>query len=178
MPDSDLDRANLLIELLVRHRHALYAFIAKQLVHHDDVEDTFQRTCMVLWRKLDEFDTSGSFFGWASGIAHNEVRNLRASQRRNRLNFDPDLIDLLASEASVESDLSDARLAALRSCLESMSDRQRDLLRRCYDGASSVAEVAESLGRQRDALYKQLSRIRESLRECIRVQLAERGGHA
>ena len=162
------DTGSEFVSLIVQHRHALYAFIAKQLVHPADAEDVFQKTSMVLWSKMSEFDPSSSFFHWACGVAFNEVRNHRRKQGRNRLHFDSDLSELLAEESIAEAELTQARLHALNSCMEQLSPRQRQILRRCYNGTDTISEVADSLGRSRDALYKQLARLREKLSGCIR----------
>jgi RNA polymerase sigma-70 factor (ECF subfamily) len=159
----------------MEHRHRIYAFIAKQLVNPSDVEDVFQRTSIVLWKKMGDFDPERSFFRWACGVAYNEVRNFLTLQRRNRLYFDADLIEMLAEEAKEEEDLSEARLAALRSCVLGLSERQQHILQRCYAGTSSITEIAANLGRDRGVLYKQLARLREKLLECIRVRLAQEG---
>lgn len=163
------------VACLMEHRHRIYAFIAKQLVNPADVEDVFQRTSIVLWKKMADFDPEGSYFHWACGIAYNEVRNFLTVQRRNRLYFDAELLELLAEEAKDEEELSEARLDALRSCMSNLSDRQRQILQRCYSGAASITEVAESLGRNRGALYKQIARLREKLLDCIRIRLAREG---
>jgi RNA polymerase sigma-70 factor (ECF subfamily) len=160
------------VSLIVQHRYALYAFIAKQLVHPADAEDVFQKTSLVVWSKMAEFDSGGSFFHWACGIAFNEVRNHRRTQARNRLQFDSELAELLAEESMAEADLTQARLKALDACMQKLSPRQQQILRRCYDGTSTISEVAGTLGRSRDALYKQLTRLREKLSHCIRGKIA------
>jgi RNA polymerase sigma-70 factor (ECF subfamily) len=160
------------VSLIVQHRHALYAFIAKQLVHPADAEDVFQKTSVVLWSKMADFDSGGSFFHWACGIAFNEVRNHRRTQARNRLHFDSELSELLAEESMAEEELTLARLQALNRCMEQLSPRQQQIMRRCYDGTSTISEVASTLGRSRDALYKQLARLREKLSDCIRGRIA------
>jgi RNA polymerase sigma-70 factor (ECF subfamily) len=179
MPPSDLPpqdaETDEFVARLMEHRHRIYAFIAKQLVNPADVEDVFQRTSIVLWKKMADFDPEGSYFHWACGIAYNEVRNFLTVQRRNRLYFDAELLELLAEEAKDEEELSEARLEALRSCMSNLSDRQRQILQRCYSGAASITEVAESLGRNRGALYKQIARLREKLLDCIRIRLAREG---
>lgn len=164
------------VSRLMAHRHRIYAFIAKQLVNPADVEDVFQRTSIVLWQKMGQFDPDGSFFHWACGVAHNEVRNFLTVQRRSRLHFDLELVDLLAREAESEEELSEARLRALRKCMSHLSDQQQRILQECYAGATSVNEVAKGLSRNRDALYKQLARLREKLADCIRLHLAPQGG--
>ena len=160
---------------LMEHRHRLYAFIAKQLVNPADVEDVFQRTSIVLWKKMGEFDPEGSFFHWACGVAYNEVRNFLTVRRRERLHFDTELLDLLAAEARDEEALSQARLSALRACISHLSERQQEILQRCYTTATSITETAASLGRNRGALYKQLARLRAKLLDCIRLRLAREG---
>jgi len=161
--------------LLMQHRHRLYAFIAKQLVNPADVEDVFQKTSIVLWKKMSGFDPDGSFFHWACGIAFNEVRNFLTVQRRSRMQFDLELVELLAREAAEEESLSESRLDALRRCLSQLSDRQQFILRQCYAGTDSITSVAEQLGRERTALYKQLARLREKLLACIKLRLAQEG---
>ena len=163
------------ISRLMAHRHRIYAFIAKQLVNPADVEDVFQRTSIVLWKKIGQFNPDGSFFHWACGVAHNEVRNFLTGQRRSRLHFDVELVDLLAQEAEAEEDISEARLGALRECMAHLPDRQQRILQQCYAGTASVTEVAEGLSRSRDALYKQLARLREKLADCIRLRLGREG---
>jgi RNA polymerase sigma-70 factor (ECF subfamily) len=179
MPSPDLPLENeatdAFVARLMEHRHRIYAFIAKQLVNPADVEDVFQRTSIVLWKKMSEFDSEGSFFHWACGVAYNEVRNFLTVQRRNRLYFDAELLELLAEEAKDEGEVSEARLDALRCCISNLSDRQQQILQRCYDGTSSITDVAASLGRNRGALYKQLARLREKLLDCIRIRLAQEG---
>jgi RNA polymerase sigma-70 factor (ECF subfamily) len=59
--------------------------------------------------------------------------------------------------------------------MEKFSARQQEILRRSYMGTSTITEVAEELGRERGALYKQLARLKEKLIDCIRVRLAQKG---
>lgn len=163
------------VRLLMEHRHRIYAFIAKQLPRAEDAEDVFQKTSIVLWKKMSQFESDGSFFHWACGIAFNEVRNFLTVQRRSRLQFDDELVALLAEEAREEEELSEARLDALRSCMKSLSERQQSILQRCYCESASITDVAEKLGRERGALYKQLARLKGKLLDCIRLRLASEG---
>jgi RNA polymerase sigma-70 factor, ECF subfamily len=128
-----------------------------------------------LWKKMNQFDRHGSFFHWACGIAFHEVLNFLKVQRRNKLHFDNELVQLLAAEAAEEAALTESRLAALRYCMKTLSERQQQILRNCYTGTDSITEVANRLGRQRTALYKQLARLREKLLACVRFRLAQEG---
>lgn len=172
-PDLPVDSAtDAFVAQLMEHRHRIYAFIAKQLINPADVEDVFQKTSIVLWRKMSEFDQSGSFFHWACGVAFNEVRNFLTVQRRSRLHFDLELVELLAEESQNEGDVTEARLSALRRCMAQLAERQQEILRRCYMGTESITDVAAQVGRERGALYKQLARLKETLLDCVRLRLA------
>lgn len=178
-PDSlSEDATDAFVSLLVQHRHSLYAFIAKQLVNPADAEDVFQKTSLVLWKKMEQFDRDASFFHWACGIAFNEVRNFLTVQRRGKLHFDVDLIQLLAQEAAEEKELTDSRLSALRECLSKLPARQQQILRRCYMGTDSISDVADGLRRQRTAIYKQLARLKEKLRACIQQRMVAVGARS
>lgn len=172
-PDDEATEA--FLTLMLQHRHRLCAFIAKQLVSSSDVEDVFQKTSLILWKKMNDYDPQGSFFHWACGIAFNEVRNFLRVQRRNRMHFDTELVTLLADEAKAEGDLSEARREALQICISKLTPKQRQLIERCYNDHQTISEVADELGQKRDALYKQLARLRDRLRNCIRLQLAQDG---
>ncbi|MBL8891130.1 MAG: sigma-70 family RNA polymerase sigma factor [Planctomycetaceae bacterium] len=172
--DSD-DGSAAFMALLMEHRHRLYAFIAKQLVNPADAEEVFQKTSILLWKKMQDFDAQGSYFHWACGIAFNEVRNFLTVQRRNRLHFDVELVELMARESVEEESLSESRLNALRLCLKELSQRQQLILQQCYAGTESITEVAQQLGRERTALYKQLARLREKLLACIRLRISQEG---
>ena len=171
--DTDDPVAEEVVGRLMSHRHRLYAFIAKQLVNHTDVEDVLQKTSIVVWRKAGSYDPKRSFFHWACGIAHNEARNFLRTRGRGRLHFDPDLVETLAGEAEGEGDTSAARLEALRVCMSTLEERQRTIVEGSYGGRATITELAVRLGRSRDALYKQLSRIRAKLLDCIRKRMAE-----
>ncbi len=55
--------------------------------------------------------------------------------------------------------------------MKTLTGRQQQILRSCYMGTDSISEVADRLGRQRTALYKQLARLKEKLLECIQKQV-------
>lgn len=169
---SDEDATDVFVRLLMEHRHRIYAFISKQLINPADVEDVFQRTSVVLWKKMQQFDHDGSFFHWACGIAFHEVLNFLKTQRRSKLQFDSELVHLLAEEAAEEEQLTESRLAALRHCMTSLSDRQQQIVRRCYLGTESITDIAEGLRRERTALYKQLARLKQKLLGCIQQRVA------
>jgi RNA polymerase sigma-70 factor (ECF subfamily) len=64
----------------------------------------------------------------------------------------------------------DDLVAALRRCLQALTERARRAVERCYDLAEDAAErtvVASELGLQENGLKMLLQRARQQLRECI-----------
>jgi len=61
----------------------------------------------------------------------------------------------------------------LDECIKRLTGQQREIIERCYGGAMSIKEVADSLGRTATGLYKALNRIRQVLWECIEHSLAQ-----
>lgn len=164
--------------LLLAHRRRLTAFIAKQLVNSVDVEDVFQKTSLILWKKMDQFDPSYSFMTWACGIAFNEIRNHIRVKGRQRLYFNAELLDLMAAEAEQETELSQARMDALKACIAQLPVSQQQLIQQCYFDSDSTAHVADSKGISRGALYKQLARLRQKLLICIRGRIDSESEHS
>ena len=67
MPD-----ARKLFETLVReHADMLTVYLRSALGDTSDVDDLFQETMVVAWRRLDDFDQTRPFGPWLRGIARN-----------------------------------------------------------------------------------------------------------
>ncbi|MFG0289850.1 MAG: sigma-70 family RNA polymerase sigma factor [Rhodopirellula sp. JB044] len=158
--------------MLATHSSRLMSFIRIITMNrHNDAEDVYQRTCIVLWQKFSDFDGE-NFFAWACGIARYEMLKLRDSQKRVKV-FDDETIEYLSSDAYlVAQDVCDRR-TALSSCLNKLPIADREMIRRRYYDELSVKEIAEHVGRSTYAIYRELSRIHGSLSRCIERTLAE-----
>ena len=85
--------------------------------------------------------------------------------------FDLELVD--AELEAREDEGLGARTAALRQCLETLTENARNIVRlRFFEGLRSD-QVAEKLDRKPDAVYKALQRIYDSLGDCIRRKLIQ-----
>jgi RNA polymerase sigma-70 factor, ECF subfamily len=164
-------------ERIVRDQHRVFAYIATLVPDHDDAEDVFQNTCLILWRKWEEFDPRRSFFGWACGIAHNEVRNLFRRKNPTRLQLSPDLLAQITETRLQADELLERRSRFLALCLDKLLEGQRQLVERCYLANAPVKAIAEELHISPAALTMRLQRIRRTLFECIDLaQRNEEGG--
>ncbi len=154
-------------EQIVRNGRRIFAYIVTLMANRDDAEDAFQNTCLILWRKWEEFDPARDFFSWACGVAHNEVRNMLRRHRPDRLQLSEDLLAQI-SDARLKVDrFLEIRSQFLARCLQKLSDEQRRLVELCYLGDRPIKAIAEEMGISPAALTMRLQRIRKILFECM-----------
>ena len=76
-------------------------------------------------------------------------------------------LKLAETIASVSAAEVNERVTSLENCVKELPESQRDLLRRCFGGSESVADVARQLGRTTHSVYSSLRNIRHKLFECV-----------
>ena len=81
----------------------------------------------------------------------------------------------LASDSDDSFEQSQAMEKALQCCLETISPRQRELIEQRYTSKGTLQELAHQLGKEPDALYKMLQRVREALHKCISKRMIREG---
>ena len=160
-------------ERIVRNQRRVFAYIVTLLANRDDAEDVFQNTCLILWKKWDEFDPSRDFFGWACGIAHNEVRNLLRRKRPARLQLSEDVMARIAETRLKADKFLEIRGQFLALCLERLADAQRRLVEQCYLGDKPIKALAEEMSISPAALTMRLQRIRKILFECMELAVKD-----
>lgn len=142
----------------------------------DDAEDLYQQTCMVMWRKFDQYVSGTDFLSWACSIARFEVLNfLRTRKNRGRY-FSDDYFQHVARLRDYDSaEHLESRQRALSDCLDKLRPQDKELISQCYGGSRTIREVAESLGRPAKSVYGSLRRIRRALFRCISASVAKEG---
>ena len=163
-------------ELLRVHHTQLFGYLYALVHDLNDVEDLYQETAAVLWRKFGEYREGTSFFHWARATARYQMLNFfRGRQRRRHLRFDAELEATLSEVFDeVTCDLLQARLEALKECKERLDEEDDRLVDACYSSRRSLRETANHLGRTPKSVYDALRRIRTALMKCIDARLAEK----
>jgi RNA polymerase sigma-70 factor (ECF subfamily) len=160
--------------LLRQHHRQLLGYIHSLIRDLEDAEDLFQQTMLILWKKFSTYDRQQSFLAWGCGVARLEVSNFLRVRGRNRLYFTDDLNLLLAdAHADFSQEELDSRQKALRSCVQKLRERDRELLKSCYAVAHGVVETAKTSGRSAQSVHNSLRRIRRALHECIQRTLSQ-----
>jgi RNA polymerase sigma-70 factor (ECF subfamily) len=157
---------------VTRSQRVLHSFILSLVWSASDADDVLQETNLVLWRKAAEFDPAREFLPWAMRFAQFQALAYLKRRQRSKLAFDDALLDQLATEAIAETAETDARRAALSSCLEKLPADHRRLLAGRYEPAGSVNALAAARGTTPKALSELLRRIRQALLLCIERTLA------
>lgn len=149
----------------------LYAYIRSLLDNSASAWDVLQETNVVLWKKQAEFELGTNFDAWAFTVARFQVMAWLRDRKREPLDvMTPELCELMAEDASVETAAFDQRLLALQKCREQLPDRSRHMVELYYERGRSVKQVAEDLKMGAEAVKQALFRLRRLLQDCIEGQ--------
>lgn len=176
--DRKTDRTEEFIRLFAANQRRIYGFVAAMVPNADDADDVFQNVSAGLWQKFDRFEPGTNFAAWGLQFARYAVlKYFETQRRRKRLVFADEVLELVADEATAANKELDRRHEALRSCIERLPDRSRELVRVRYEaGVGTCKEVACRVDRSVEAVYKALSRIHQRLLECVERVLAGEEG--
>jgi RNA polymerase sigma factor (sigma-70 family) len=157
-------------EALVRRHAALVLGVCRRVLrHHQDAEDAFQATFLVLARKARDVGRRGSVAGWLHRVAYHAAIKARArttTRERHECQAPPRKpADLLAEVTGREL------LVVLDEELQQLSEVRRAPLVLCYLQGHTCDEAARQLG----CSLRTLKRRLEQGRRCLRARLARRG---
>ena len=169
MPD-----ARKLFEALVReHAPMLTAYLRAALGDTPDVDDVFQETMIVAWRRLDDFDQTRPFGQWLRGIAKRLL--LAHHRQRRRRPCDSATLDHLDGRmgqlAACTGDTWEDKLEALRSCIQTLPEPYLQVIRLRYFQRLAIRQVSEMAALSDAAVKKRLQRARERILGCLQTKI-------
>lgn len=161
-----------LFEILVRENaDSLTAFLRASVDDAAAVDDLFQETLLIAWRRLGEFDRSRPFGAWLRGIAKRLVLAYFRKSARDLPHLSEEMLDHLDSRMlqidRQPGDTLDEKLAALRQCLERLAPMFHESIGFHYREQRSTDWIAQHLSTMREAIQKRLQRARTQLAECL-----------
>ena len=163
------------VQQLAEHQNRLYGYVYSLLGDHNAAADALQETNLVLWRKVDEFDACRSFLPWAFSIARFQVLAQLRDRKRDRLLLDMDLAEAISEEAERQAGQLDEFRQALRACLRTLTDSNRELVERRYLRSMSIADISTAANRTASAVKVALLRTRRQLADCVQMRMAAEG---
>lgn len=147
----------------------LTAYIRSLLWNQSALDDVFQETAIVAWRKFDDFDRSRPFGAWVRGIAQRIVLDHHKRGRNKAAATDPVVLAELDrrfehAESGAAGDLRDR----VRRCTEALPAPMREVVDLTYARGMLLAAIARSLNMTEEAVKKRVQRARQLIAECLR----------
>lgn len=158
------------VQLIAEHQNVLRGFIITLLPGAPGVDDVFQNTNAVIWKKRETFELGTNFRAWAMSIARFQaLAHMQQLRRRRWVTLDRDVAEQLADDFEAQPDAMDldGRSAALDECIEKLRPKDRELLVERYWHRTRLQDFAVVSGRSVNALKVTLFRIRAALKRCI-----------
>ncbi len=135
-------------------------------------EDIFQNVALKAMTREVTFESEASLLSWAFITARREGIDWLRRHRREALGLDESVLELLESDwQGGASKASGAKIEALQECFTMVSEPSRQLLKLRYFEGHSCEESAAQMGIGLEAVYKRLSRIHHTLKECVEKKL-------
>lgn len=160
------------LRLLTQHDRWLAAYVYTLVPSAADAEDILQDCKVLMWKQFKDFEPGSNFRAWARKIALFHILNhRRTTARRSTPALDKEFIEAVAMEIDQKADHLERRREVLQECLHKLPEAHRKLMLLRYFEDRDIEEIATATGRSSGAVYRLLSRIRQSLNECIARQL-------
>lgn len=167
--------------------HAARVFLS----HHDFVkgvalkyapwpglmDDIAQQVFLEFMAKESKWDLSTD----ARPLLASMTRHVAMRLWRERTRQLPEMVQKLADHISMLAEEREMppryeeEVGVLRSCLQKLPEKSRDLIGLYYYSEIGTSEIAKQLDMETGTVCRALSRVREKLRECIRQSMNQEG---
>ena len=113
---------------------------------------------------------------WARRTAKLKSLEYLRQKRRQPQHLDPDVLELLEPSWEEEhGDAGQARAEALSDCLGELTPRARDMVKLRFVDHLNGIQISNARGLKVQSVYMSLSRIYQTLENCMRRKLASGG---
>ncbi len=166
--------------ILRRFERPLRAWLATHVPLGVDVDEIAQRSFMLAFSRIGEYEAGTNFGAWLFTIARYQLRTETTRLRRiadYHARYGPDLLQRELDRRCDESaERWTTRLEHLQRCMDNLGDHLRRFLTWRYDEEIPLDEMATRCGRSVPAVKKQLWKIRQTLQQCIETRMAAAEG--
>jgi RNA polymerase sigma-70 factor (ECF subfamily) len=147
------------------------AYLLSRVRNLEQAQDLAQETFLQAHRGRASYDPGkAGRLEWVMGIARNV--SAYAARRQSALAQKMPLVEALVQKAWANHGppgaSEDDRLAALRKCLGTLTERARVILELLYEAGFTYDEVSQQMGMGTGAVKVAASRARQALMECVR----------
>lgn len=166
-------KARKAFEILARENSRMLIVYLRSLVQDEAaIDDLFQETMVVAWRRLDECDLDRPFGPWLRGIASRLVMAHYRKKKTEPVLLKESVLSLLEERfetiAGRAGDTWDEKIAALHECLDALPDKHRGAVQARYIDELPANQAAERLQVSLEAFKKRIQRTRTMLADCLK----------
>ena len=161
------DKSNKFFSLYNNVHGRVFSYLLSLVHNRAAAEDILQDTASFMWENFDKFEEGTNFNAWAIRIAKNKAMEYLRDNKKTKKLLSDQLYQSIAETAEQESKEFNKRINALDKCMEKLSNRDQTLLQLRYSNNVSMNEISVRTGRSSSALYRNITRIYESLKVCI-----------
>jgi RNA polymerase sigma-70 factor (ECF subfamily) len=154
---------------------AVAAFISLIVNDFHDAQDVLQEVAAAVFsRDIGSKGLPTCFNAWVIGIARHKAVDWHRRHSVDRLVFDTNVLEGIASAFNELGDEYGPRQEALEHCLKRVVGRSRLFLEMRYQQDLSPDEIAVKVNAGQSAVRVALHRIRAALKDCIDHRLSHR----
>ncbi len=161
--------------LMQENADMLLAFLRASIRDKHAIDDLFQETMVVAWRRMPDFDREQPFGKWLRGIARNLILAHFRKSGQHPLNVDENSLEWLDGKFSqIQSRSGDTlseKLALLRECVEGLTNDNKQAIEARYLDQYSLDEIVSKMGLALQTVKKRLYRAKSQLAECLEAKL-------
>lgn len=160
--------AQALAELYDRYGRVVYSLIVRVVRDGALAEDLVQETFLRVWNRAQGFDAErGALGSWLMAVARNRaIDYLRSAGGRERNALELEGVDHPSLYRDMESDiLASDKARVVRSAMEKLSPRQREVIELAYFEGLTQTEMAERMGQPLGTVKTWVRAALKSLRE-------------
>ena len=165
-----------IFEILMReHAEMLLAFVRSSVRDPHAVEDLFQETMIIAWRRIDDFDRNRSFGKWIRGIAGKLILAHFRKAGKIPLHCDAVTLEWLKSRfervEKLKGDTLSVKLDLLKDCIASLSDDNRKTIEARYLELNSLEQIVTRFDIPLQTVKKRLYRAKIQLEACLNKKM-------
>lgn len=166
-------KTRLAFEILARENSRMLMVYLRSLVRDESaIDDLFQESMIVAWRRLDECDLDRPFGPWLRGIASRLVMAHYRHQKAAPIVLQEAVLSVIDRHfeniSLLAGDTWDDKVVALHGCVDALPVRQKDVISGRYFDDLPTQALAERLELTLEACKKRLQRGRAMLAECLK----------
>ena len=173
-PRIETGTGSVLARSLAAHERYLRAIAVRLAPDPTLTDDIVQQVMLEFLQKQDRWDTERDLRPLLAEMTRIVARRVwREHCRRlsTPLRELADQVERVVAEDDGEGWFDERHVSALRSCLDHLPERSRDLLRRHYVDGCRSSDLAGRIGVRAGSVRQALYRLRAGLRSCIERHL-------